>query len=198
MTDFSDMGSHQITMMCWSVRCFTAERRFRVASCPILSVKAVYPQLVMSDASEQAELWATEAAAERFNQCYEQAAEAFVTCGVERLGPKVAEEYATQPDARYTFARRELVCTMTVEIVNETETKQLRQKKAEAKEEPDLSVVPCLLSVKIEKSYGMRRKNERETTLVGHHVWRFPKGILWPSHRGEKTKEYHKKIRKNY
>ncbi|MBO5041624.1 MAG: hypothetical protein J6D87_01535 [Clostridia bacterium] len=146
------------TVSAWVPVSQLLERRFRVDACPILSVRAEYSQLVSATAEDDG-IRMTDAAAQAFNSFYQNAAERFVTAGIERFSYTLRCVYeGLSPAEARCFARRELECRMLLGR-QETENREM-------------------YAVVVERFSGIRRSDIRVLRQICKHLWRFPEGIL--------------------
>lgn len=175
----------------WRLTEQVAEERFCVGDIPVLYVRGVYPVLIREDAPDGGILTATEEVAHRFNDGYQQAVEAFVYRGLDIAGPRIMASYAAMgAEAAHRFQRREWRCTMTAVVLDGD---ALGEAPVNPAQKEDMA---CLLHVKIQKSFGLRRKGHGDIHSVCEHWWQFPQGVLLNCE--SKYKDISKKVAKNY
>ncbi len=179
------------TLLSWRLAEQVVEERYCMENMPVLYVRGVYPVLVREDVPDEGTFTATSEAVQRFNDCYQQAAEAFVCRGSDMAGPRIMAAYTAMGDeAAHRFLRREWRCIMTAEMISkETLDGASLNRQASSWEKEEGA---CLLRVKIQKSFGLRRKSHGDIHTVCEHRWQFPWGILL------NCEGKYKKITKNY
>ncbi len=157
----------------WSLTEATVARRLQEEPCTLLTVKAAYPVLVMAEGDEAGKISASEEAAERFNDCYARAAEAFVSGGLLTYGEKAREEFSgLSARERHLYLRRELVCSMAAAV--EPSEKDARGGQSVEVELPQKQTV----TVDVRITYGTRRERQILNSDHPPQRWSFPKGIL--------------------
>ncbi|MBQ9779901.1 MAG: hypothetical protein IJW00_03035 [Clostridia bacterium] len=135
-------------------------RRLRVGACPVLTVKVIYPTLEPreGETGKNGVVQATERAAERFNSCYINAAEAFAEGCLNRWGPDMEADYLALPvDGRYLYARRVVTCMMAPK---------------------ELSSLGDALRVEIIQTDGRGKGRDTAVRVVTEHLWQFPHGTF--------------------
>lgn len=165
------------------------EERFCLDGMPVLYVRCVYPMLSQAEGREGCRIAATVQGAEQFNEGYSQGARTFVCRGLALAKPRITALYEAMGDrAVHGFLRREWCCSMRAEMQGTTD-------EAGVSEETQAGTA-CLLRVKIQRSFGLRRKSHGEVTFICEHLWQFPRGILL--RREPKYERTIKKVAKNY
>ena len=156
-------------------------RRVRAGACPVLTIQAFYPQLVASDPSDAKGINVEKQGIARFNDCYSQAAKAFVEGGTVALGGALIAEYeALSEIAKYRFRRRLLVCRMIPSFLACVPYEKKRS---------------GFLRVEIFRLEGSSRIDDQAGQPIGVHLWRLPLATLEGD--GAFSKKNYQKLLKN-
>ena len=166
----------------WGLSEESVTRRLQEELCTVFIVKMTYPVLVPSEKGREGIITATEAAAERFNNSYARAAEAFVAGGIRVYGEKAREDFrGLPPHERHLFLRRELICAVMAVV----EPSEQDVPNSSGAEEPSIVSVNSAsrtenqtVTVGTQVIYGTRKDHQSLNLKQPLQYWSFPRGIL--------------------
>ena len=166
----------------WRLSEESVTRRLQEELCTIFIVRVSYPVLVPPEDGREGKIIASEAAAERFNDSYARAAQAFVAGGLRVYGEKAREDFCELPHReRRLFLRRELICAMMVaaepsaqDAPNGSEAEETAVIDLHSKERSEKQIV----TVGTQVTYGTRRDHRSLNLKQPLQHWSFPLGIL--------------------
>ncbi len=158
----------EVSISEWHLESKTICRHVKVRGRLLLTIKVCFPCLTSAPCDDSSfVLRATIEAVQRFNDCYEKAAEIYMETSTRQMGDETIAAFESLTEVeRCCSLRKELLCSMAAEAWHTDHVARLKK-----------ALSGDVIRVLITTCYGEARRGNKVVEQIEDHYWQFPQGV---------------------